>query len=151
MQWPIIPLKNFIIPISIDISIKTHQLYALGRLKWILDIIWPLNQPKKLEKTSLNVKFLSGINCTLLHLRKKLTLAWAKDHFSIFLSFFSLDRLCLLGKYLSMLAYACFECMIWLMSHMRVLRKRPMPTLVPLPAAPHKVARAACASASLIL
>ena len=43
VQWPIIPLKKIIIPIFIDILSKHISLYALGRLKWILDIIWPFN------------------------------------------------------------------------------------------------------------
>ena len=59
---------------------KHISLYALGRLKWILDIIWPLNQHFNLKiqrnwiKQVLMLKFLSGINCILLHWRKKLTL-----------------------------------------------------------------------------
>ena len=49
---------------------KHISLYALGRIRWILNIIWPLNQhfrlkkTKKLAKTSLNVKILE---CDWLH------------------------------------------------------------------------------------
>ena len=56
------------------------SLYALGRLKWILDIIWPLNQRFKLKnqrnwlKEVWTWKFWNVINCILLHWRKKLTL-----------------------------------------------------------------------------
>ena len=45
--------------------------------KWILDIIWPLNQHFKLKnqknwiKQVLVLKFLSGINCILLHWKKE--------------------------------------------------------------------------------
>ena len=67
----------------------------LGSLKWILDIIWPLNQHFKLKnqrnwlKQVWMWKFWNVINCILLHWRKKLTLAscffsvlnsWQKDH-----------------------------------------------------------------------
>ena len=61
---------------------KHISLYALGRLKWILDIIWPLNQYFDLKnqrnwiKQVLMLKFLSGINCILLHWKKKLTLVF---------------------------------------------------------------------------
>ena len=62
-QWPIIPIKNLISLFPLIFLSKHISLYALGRLKWILDIIWILNQHfnlknlKKLGKTSLNVKF----------------------------------------------------------------------------------------------
>ena len=68
------------IPISIDISIKTHQ-FALGWLKRILDIIWPLNQHFKLKnqrnwlKKIWVLKFWSVINCIFVHWTKKLTLS----------------------------------------------------------------------------
>ena len=58
---------------------KHISLYALDRLKWILDIIWPLNQhfmlkkPKKFAKISLNVKILECDNCIFVHCTKKLT------------------------------------------------------------------------------
>ena len=64
MQWPIIPIKNL----------------TLGRIKWILDIIWPLNQHFNLKnqrnwiKQVLMLKFLMGIICILLRRPKKLTL-----------------------------------------------------------------------------
>ena len=60
---------------------KHISLYALGRLKWILDIIWPWNQHFNLKNQSnwvkqvLMIKFWSGVNCILLHWPKKLTLA----------------------------------------------------------------------------
>ena len=61
----IITVQKFNIPISIDISIKTHPCVCIRQaLSEILDIIGPLNQhfklkkPKKLTKTSLNVKIL---------------------------------------------------------------------------------------------
>ena len=45
----------------------------LGRLKWILDSIWPLNQRNWIKQV-LMIKFWSGIFCILLHWPKKLTL-----------------------------------------------------------------------------
>ena len=77
MQWPIIPIKNLTSLFPLIFLSKHISLYALGRLKWILDIISPLKQHfnlKNLEKTSLNVKFLIGIICILLHWWKKVTL-----------------------------------------------------------------------------
>jgi hypothetical protein len=59
---------------------KCSSSYALGRLKWILDIIWPLNQSFNLKnqrnwmKQVLVLNFLIGIICILLHWWKKLTL-----------------------------------------------------------------------------
>ena len=60
---------------------KHISLYALNRLKWILDIIWPSNQHfnQKNQRNGKNqvwmLNFLSGmINCILLHWRKKLAL-----------------------------------------------------------------------------
>ena len=60
---------------------KHISLYALGRIRWILDIIWPLNQHFRL-KTQRNwlkqvsmLKFWSVINCLFMHWTKKLTLA----------------------------------------------------------------------------
>jgi hypothetical protein len=52
---------------------KHISLYALGRLKWILDIIWPLNQLFKLKNQRNWLrqvwmwKFWNVINCILLH------------------------------------------------------------------------------------
>ena len=71
------PNQKFNIPISIDISIKTH---ALGRLKWILDIICYLNQHFNLKnqrnwkKQIWMLNILIGIICILLHWWKKVTL-----------------------------------------------------------------------------
>ena len=65
---------------------KHISLYALGRLKWILDIIWPLNQHLNLKnqrnwiKQVFMFKFLTGINCILLHWRKKLTLNFQTEN-----------------------------------------------------------------------
>ena len=59
---------------------KHISLYALGRLKWILDIVWPLNQHFNLKNrrnwrtTFFMLRFLIGIICVLLHRPKKLTL-----------------------------------------------------------------------------
>ena len=59
---------------------KHISLYELGKLKWILDIIWPLNQhfhlknQRNWKKQIWMLNFLNGINCILLHWRKKLTL-----------------------------------------------------------------------------
>ena len=55
------------------------NLYALVRIKWILDIIWTLNQHFNL-KNQRNwkvwmINFLSRIICILLHWWKKLTLS----------------------------------------------------------------------------
>ena len=68
---------------------KHISLYALGWLQWILDIIWPLNQHFNLKnqrnwiKQVGMLKFLSGINCSLMHWSKKLTLVF--DDLGIFL------------------------------------------------------------------
>ena len=67
-------------------SYQNTSLYALGRIRWILDIIWPLNQHFKLKnqrnwlKQVWMWKFWNVINCILLHWRKKLTLA---ENFSL--------------------------------------------------------------------
>ena len=59
---------------------KHISLYALSRLKWILDIIWPLNQHFKLKnqknwlKHVWMLKFWDVINCIFVHWRMKLTL-----------------------------------------------------------------------------
>ena len=59
---------------------KYINFYALGRLKWILVIIWPLNQHFKLKnqrnwlKQVWMSKFWSVINCFFMHWTKKLTL-----------------------------------------------------------------------------
>ena len=60
---------------------KHISLYALGRLKWILDIIWPLNLNFKLKnqrnwvKQVWMLKFWDVINCIFVHWVKKLTLS----------------------------------------------------------------------------
>ena len=62
----------------------------LGRLKWILDIIWPLNQHFKLLnqrnwlKQVWMLKFWSVINCFFMNWTKKLTLVW--DGWSVYSS-----------------------------------------------------------------
>ena len=59
---------------------KHISLYALCRLKWILDIVWPLNQhfnlknQKNWKTTFFMLRFLIGIICILLQRPKKLTL-----------------------------------------------------------------------------
>ena len=65
-------------------------IHYLGRLKWIRDIIWPLNQHFKL-KTQRNwlkqvwmLNFWSVINCFFMHWTKKLTLVW--DGWSVYSS-----------------------------------------------------------------
>ena len=62
-------------------------MYSLGRLKWILDIIWPFNQHFNLKnqrnwiKQVLMTNFLNDINCILLHWQKKTTLVFSRfDH-----------------------------------------------------------------------
>ena len=44
VQWPIIPIQNSTSLFPLTFLSKHISVYALGRLKWILDIIWPLNQ-----------------------------------------------------------------------------------------------------------
>ena len=69
---------------------KHINLYALGWLKWILDIVWPLNQHFNLKNqrnwrtTFFMLRFLIGTICILLHRPKKLTLALLifKVHYS---------------------------------------------------------------------
>ena len=84
MQWPIIPIKNLTSLFPLIFLSKHISLHALGRLKWILDSIWPLNQHFRLKnqrnliKQVLVLTFLSGINCILLHWPKKLTLRASK-------------------------------------------------------------------------
>ena len=79
-KMQIIPIKNLTSLFPLTFLSKHISLYALGRLKWILDIIWPLNQHFNLKnqrnwiKQVLMIKFWSGINCILLHWPKKLTL-----------------------------------------------------------------------------
>ena len=81
MQWPIIPIKNLTSLYPLIFLSKHISLHALGRLKWVLDIIWPLNQHFNLKnqrnwiKQVLMLSFLIGIICILLHRPKKLTLA----------------------------------------------------------------------------
>ena len=61
---------------------KHISLYALGRIRWILDIIWPLHQNFKLKnqrnwlKQVWALKFWSVINCFFMHWPKKLTLVF---------------------------------------------------------------------------
>ena len=80
MQWPIIPIKNLTSLFPLIFLSKHISLHALGRLKWVLDIIWPLNQHFNLKnqrnwiKQVLMLSFLIGIICILLHRPKKLTL-----------------------------------------------------------------------------
>ena len=68
------------IPISIDISIKTHKFVCIRQIRWILDIIWPLNQTFKLKnqrnwlKQVWTLKFWSVINWFFMHWTKKVTL-----------------------------------------------------------------------------
>ena len=82
MQWPIIPIKNLTSLFPLIFLSKHISLHALGRLKWVLDIIWPLNQHFNLKnqrnwiKQVLMLSFLIGIICILLHWPKKLTLTW---------------------------------------------------------------------------
>ena len=65
---------------------KHISLYALGRLKWILDIVSPLNQhfnlknQRKWGTTFLMLRFLIGIICILLHRPKKLTLLFCMQN-----------------------------------------------------------------------
>ena len=71
--------KNFTSLFPLIFLSKHISLYALGRIRWILDIIWPLNQHFKLKnqrnwlKQVWMWKFWNVINCILLHWRKKLT------------------------------------------------------------------------------
>ena len=80
MQWPIIPIKNLTSLFPLIFLSKHISLYVLGRLKWILDIVWPLNQHFNLKNqrnrrtTFFMLRFLIGIICILLHRPKKLTL-----------------------------------------------------------------------------
>ena len=65
--------KNFTSLFPLTFLSKHISLYALGRLKWILDIIWPLNQHFKLKnqrnwlKQVRMWKFWNVMNCILLH------------------------------------------------------------------------------------
>ena len=82
MQWPIIPLKNLTSLFPLTFLSKHISLYALGRLKWILDIIWPLNQHFKLKnqrnwlKQVSMLKFWIVLNRFLMQWTKKLTLQY---------------------------------------------------------------------------
>ena len=82
MQWPIIPIKNLTSLFPLIFLSKHISLYALGSLKWILDIVWPLNQHFNLKNgrnwrtTFFMLRFLIGIICILLHRPKKLTLRY---------------------------------------------------------------------------
>ena len=73
--------KNFTSLFPLIFLSKHISLYALGRIRWILDIIWPLNQHFKLknQRNWLNQvwmwKFWNVMNCILLHWYKHLTLA----------------------------------------------------------------------------
>ena len=72
--------KNFTSLFPLIFLSKHISLYALGRIRWILDIIWPLNQHFKLknQRNWLNQvwmwKFWNVMNCILLHWYKHLTL-----------------------------------------------------------------------------
>ena len=65
--------KNFTSLFPLIFLSKHISLYALGRIRWILDIIWPLNQHFKLknQRNWLNQvwmwKFWNVMNCILLH------------------------------------------------------------------------------------
>ena len=82
---------------------KTHQFVCSRQAhKWILDIIWPLNQyfklkkPKKLAKTSLNLKILEHDKSCLYELNKEtyfslidikrssIPQVWIKPHVTLF-------------------------------------------------------------------
>ena len=69
-----IPFKNLTSLFPLIFLLKPISVYALGRLKWILDIIWPFNQ-RNWIKQALMINFLNRINCILLHWPKKLTLS----------------------------------------------------------------------------
>ena len=66
---------------SKNLTFLLISLYALGRFKWILDIIRPLDRHLKLKdqrnwlKQVWMLKFWSEINCIFVHWTKKLTLA----------------------------------------------------------------------------
>ena len=83
MQWPIIPIKNLTSLFPLIFPSKLISLYALGRLKWILDIIWPLNQHSNLKnqrnrkKTSFNDKFFEW---DYLHLTALMKETYFKNH-----------------------------------------------------------------------
>ena len=61
---------------------KHISLYAIGRFKWTLDIIWNLNQHFKLKnqrnwlKQVWMLNFWRVINCIFVHWTKKLTLVY---------------------------------------------------------------------------
>ena len=80
MQWPIIPIKNLTSLFPLIFLSKHICVYALGRIKWILGIIWPWNQHFNLKnirnwkKQVWMLTFLIGIIRILLHWWKKLTL-----------------------------------------------------------------------------
>ena len=80
MQWPIIPIQNLTSLFPLLFLSKHISVYALGRLMWILDIIWPLNQHFKLKnqrnrlKQVWMLKIWSVIKCIFVHWMKKLTL-----------------------------------------------------------------------------
>ena len=80
MQWSIIPIKNLTSLFPLIFLSKHICVYALGRIKWIIGIIWPWNQHFNLKnqrnwkKQVWMLNFLIGIICILLHWWKKLTL-----------------------------------------------------------------------------
>ena len=80
MQWPIIPIKNLTSLFPLIFLSKHICEYALGRIKWIIDIIWPWNQHFNLKnqrnwkKQVWMLNFLIGIICILLYCWKKFTL-----------------------------------------------------------------------------
>ena len=76
MQWPIIPFKNLTSLFPLIFLSKHISVYALGRRKWILDIIWPFelkNQRNWLKQVWM-LKFCDVIICIVVHSPKKLTL-----------------------------------------------------------------------------
>ena len=91
MQWPIIPIKNLTSLFPLIFLSQHISLHALGRLKWVLEIIWPLNQHFNLKnqrnwiKLVLMLRFLIGIICILLHRPKKITLVNPLPFISIML------------------------------------------------------------------
>ena len=72
MQWPIIPIKNLTFLFPMIFLSKHISLHALGRLKWVLDIIWPLNQHFKLKNQRNRLKQVWQIE----QIRAKLKKPW---------------------------------------------------------------------------
>ena len=82
--------KNFTSLFPLTFLSKPISLYALGRIRWILDIIWHLNQHFKLKnqrnwlKQVWMLKFWSVINCFFMHWTKKLTSVLRLATFRVF-------------------------------------------------------------------